>query len=134
VGKRVGGPPGVELLEAAVVSFDAREVDAAEMPQRLARLRGEIRVIRGATRVVELHASRFASHVDQAREQVRAANGDSPAREVARDRGQLVLLAHPLLVARETERSETAGDNEEYSNDPHRQRIGTGPNGLEKVG
>jgi hypothetical protein len=37
-------------------------------------------------------------------------------------------------VAREAERSETAGDNKEYSNDPHRQRIGTGPDGLEKGG
>ena len=104
------------------------------MTQRLAGLRGEIHVIRRATRVVELHSSRFASHVDQAREYVRAADGDSPPREVARDRGQLVLLAHPLLVAREAERSETADDNEEYSNDTHRQRIGTGPDGLEKRG
>ena len=103
------------------------------MAQRLASLRGEIRVIRWATRVVELHASRFASHVDEAREQVRAADGDSPAGEVTCDRGQLVLLAYPLLVAREAERSETAGDNEEYSNDPHQQRIGMWPDGLEKV-
>jgi hypothetical protein len=104
------------------------------MAQRLACLRGEIRVIRGATRVVELHASRFAAHVDQTCEQVRAANRDGPAREVTCDRGQLVLLAHTLLVTREAKRGETAGDNEEYSNDPHRQRIGTGPDGLEKVG
>ena len=34
-------------------------------------------------------------------------------------------------MTREAKRSETADDNEEYSNDPHRQRIGTGPDGLE---
>ena len=91
-------------------------------------------MIRRATRVVELHSSRFASHVDQAREQARAANDDRSTGEVTCDRGQLILLAHPLLVAREAERSETAGDNEEYSNDAHPPRIGTGPDGLEKVG
>ena len=129
--KRVRCPTGGELLEPTVAPIDAREVDAVEMTQRLARLRGEIRAVRGAPRLVELHPSRFASHVDQACEQVRAADRDRPARKVARDRGQLVLLTHALLVAREPERRDAAGDNEEYCNDPHRQRIGTASDGLD---
>ena len=131
VRKRVRRPAGQKLLEAAVAPFDAREVDGVEMTQRLARLRGEIRVVRRAPRIVELHASRFASHVDEAGEHIRAADRDRPAGEVARDRGQLALLAHALLVTREAERREAADDNEDYCDDPHRQRIGTGPDGLD---
>jgi hypothetical protein len=34
-------------------------------------------------------------------------------------------------VTREAERREAADDNEEYCDDPHRQRIGSGPDGLD---
>jgi hypothetical protein len=44
----------------------------------------------------------------------------------------MVLLPDALLVAREAERRQAADDNEEYSNDPHPQRIGTGPDGLDE--
>ena len=130
--ERVRRPACSEFLEAAVTPLDAREVDAVEMTERLAGLRGEIRVVRRAPRLVELHASRFASHIDQAREQGRAAHRDSTAGEVARDRAELVLLSHAFLMAREAKRGEAAGDNEEYSYDPHPQRIGMGPDGLEE--
>ncbi len=101
------------------------------MAECLARLRREIRVVRRTPGLVELHSSRFASRVDKACDKARAADRNRPAGEVACDRGQLVLLTHPLLVACEAERREAAHDNEEYSNDPHRQRIGSASDSLD---
>jgi hypothetical protein len=57
---------------------------------------------------------------------------NSAACEVAGDRGQLVLLAHAFLVACEAERREAADDDEEYRDGPHRVRIGTAPDGLDR--
>ena len=119
VRERVRGPAGVELLEATVAPIDAREVDGIEVAECLARLRREIRVVRRTPGLVELDPSRFASCVDKARDKARATHRDRPPGEVARDRGQLVLLADALLVTREAERREAAHDEEEYSNDPH---------------
>src|SRR5258705_14012387 len=121
VRKRVRGPTGVELLEAAVASVDAVEVDGIEMAECLARLRREIRVVRRSPCLVELHPSRFASRVDEAREKARAADADAPAGEVARDRRQLILFPHALLVPSEADRREAADNDGEDSNDPHRQ-------------
>jgi hypothetical protein len=88
-------------------------------------------VVRRPPGLVELHSSRFASRVDKACDKAGAPHSDRPAGEVACDRGQLVLLAHALLVAREAESREAARDDEEYSNDPHRQRIGILSDGLD---
>src|ERR1700730_8142293 len=117
--KRVPGPAGGELREAAVAAADAREVDAVEITQQLARLRREVRVVGRAPRVVELHASRFASRIDEARDKARAPDPDLAAGEIACDRSQLVLLPRPLLMAREAERRESADNDEENCNDPH---------------
>ena len=84
-----------------------REVDAVETPKRLARLRREVGVIRGAAAFVELDAARFAARVDEAGEEARAADADPATGEVARDLGEAVLLAHPLLVTREADRSQS---------------------------
>jgi len=70
-------------------------------------------VVRRAPRLVELNASRLASHIHQAREQVRAADRDCAACEVARNRGQLILLTDALLMAREAKGREAADNNEE---------------------
>ena len=120
VRKRVRGRAGVELLEAAVAPVDAGEVDGIEMAECLARLRREIRAVRRTSGLVELHPSRFASRVDKACDKARAADADLAAGEVTRDRGQLILLPHPLLVAREAKCREAADNNEEYRNGPHR--------------
>jgi hypothetical protein len=131
VGKRVRGPPGVELLEAAVTPVDAGEVDSIEMAECLARLGREICVVCRTPALVELHSSRLAARIDKACGKARAAHRDRPAGEVARDGRQLVLLAHALLVASEAERREAADNKEEYRNGPHRQRIGTKPDSLD---
>jgi hypothetical protein len=77
-------------------------------------------VVRRTARIVELHASRFCPRIDEAREKARATNADTPAGKVARDRAELVLLAHPPLVAGEAERREGADNDQECSNRPHR--------------
>jgi len=77
-------------------------------------------VVRGTPTGVELNASRFCSRIDETREKARATNADTPAGEVARDRAELVLLAHPLLVAGEAERRDGTDNDQKYSNRPHR--------------
>jgi hypothetical protein len=134
VRERMCSPAGVELLEPAVAPLDAPKVESIKMAQRLAGLRREIRVVRGTPSLVELDTSGLAPDVDQTREEARAADGHSAAREVACDRGQLVLLAQAFLVACEPERSEATDDDEEYRDGPHRVRIGTDPDGLDQKG
>ena len=88
-------------------------------------------MIRRTPGLVELHPSRFAARVDKACDKARAADADAPAGEVTRDCGQLILLPHPLLMACEAKRRKAADNDEEYRNGPHRQRIGTKPDGLD---
>ena len=122
----------VELRKAAVASVDACEVDTVEMAQRLARLRREIGMVRGTPGRIEAHLSCFAARVDEAGEEAGTVDADLASREVARDRGEAVLFAHALLVAREAERREGADDEEDNRNRPHRQKIDTRPGGIEK--
>ena len=78
-----------------------------------------------------MHPSRFAARVDKACDKARAADADAPAGEVTRDRGQLILLPHPLLVARKAKCRQAPDNNEEYRNGPHRQRIGSASDSLD---
>src|SRR5439155_19383004 len=100
VRERVRGPGRVELRKAAVASVDACEVDTVEMAQRRARLRREIGMVRGTPGRIEAHLSCFAARVDEAGEEAGTVDADLASREVARDRGEAVLFAHALLVAR----------------------------------
>jgi hypothetical protein len=77
-------------------------------------------VVGGTPRLVELHPSCFASRIEQARDKARAPHTDLPSGEVASDRGQLILLAHPFLVPRDAKRPKAADYDEEYRNGPHR--------------
>ena len=129
--ERVCSPRCVELREAAVAVRETREVDVVEVPKGLAGLWREIGVVRGPARCIEADASCFAARIDEAREEAGTADADPASREVARDGGELILLAHTLLVAREAERRESADDEEEDRNGPHRYRIGTAPDGIE---
>ena len=81
--------------------------------------------------VVEAHAPRLTVRVDEARQKPRASDADLTPGELARDHGEAVLFVQALLAAREAERGEGAGDHEEDCDEPHRPRIGTGPDGLE---
>ena len=129
--ERVRGPRCVELVEATRTPLDAREVDAVEAAERLARLRREVRVVRRVPLSVELDTPCFSVHVDEACEKARAANGDLPTGEVAGDRRQLILLADALFMARETKRRKGAGDDEQDCDRPHLQRIGRPSDGLD---
>src|SRR6266540_3767891 len=127
----VGGPAGLELAVPAIVAVETREVDLAEMSKRLAGFRREIGVIGRPARLVELNATGLAVCVDEARQEARAAHADLPAGEVARDRGQMILLAQAVLATRETDRCESADDEQDCCNEPHRRRIGIGPDVLD---
>jgi len=47
--------------------------------------------------------------------------------EVARDLCEPVLFAHAVFVAREPDRGQSRGDDEQSRNEPHGHRIGTAP-------
>jgi hypothetical protein len=131
VGQRVRRPAGAELREPAVAAPETAEVDAAEMAECFARLRGKVCVVGGATGLVELDPTRFTVHVHKSRQEAGAANGDLATGKVACDRRQLILFADTLLMPSEAERRESADDDEENRNAAHTQRIGRPSDGID---
>jgi hypothetical protein len=127
----VCGPTGLELVVAAVSALEAAEVDAVETSKDPARLRREVGVVGGTPRLVELHPPCLAARVDEARQKAWTAHADLSAGEIAGDHCEPVLLADPLFVPCEAERGEHADDREGCRDEPHRQRIGTNPDGLD---
>src|SRR3954451_14549350 len=130
VRQRLRGPRGSELLVRAVAPLEAREVEAVEMAERLARLGREVGVVVRPPVVVELHVTAFGSNADERAEEAGAADADLAPRQIARDGGELVLLADPVLVSPKADRRQRADDQEEGCHESHRPRIGTGPDGL----
>ena len=102
-----------------------------EMTQRLARLGCQLGVIGWAARRVELHAPRLAVRVDKAAEEGRTVHVHRTPRELARDHGEPVLLADPVLMAREAHGGKSADDEQERREESHRSRIGKAPDGLD---